>query len=237
MLKNSDPELITYLSPTDMIESSNPEIITYANKVKGKLTDPLEIAKSLYYEVRDGIIYDPYTPFWLPFHYKATYVLRQGRGFCIPKAALLCTLSRAVGIPCRLGFATVRNHLATKALLERLGTDLFVYHGFVEFWLKDKWVKATPAFNKELCERFNVPPLEFDGLHDSIFQMFNRNNQTFMEYIEFHGTYADVPLNEIVAAFENTYGKERVEGWIRDFESQEKTHPPISSPCPQFLCS
>jgi len=230
MHKAFEPSLLPYLSPTEIIECHNPEIILYANNLKGKLTDPLAIAVNLYYHVRDKITYDPYTPFWLPIHYKATFVLKQGKGFCIPKAALLCTLARAVGIPCRLGFATVRNHLATKALLERLGTDLFVYHGFVEFWLKGKWVKATPAFNKELCERFNVPPLEFDGINDSIFQMFNLDNQSFMEYLEFHGIYADVPVGDILSAFEKAYGRHRVQAWIKEYESQNKIYPANAMP-------
>ena len=41
------------------------------------------------------------------------------------------------------------------ALVDEL--DLFVFHGFTEFWLAGRrWVKATPAFNIELCERFGV---------------------------------------------------------------------------------
>ena len=77
------------------------------------------------------------------------------------------------GIPARLGFADVRNHLASEKLLARLGTDLFVFHGFTEFWLAGRWVKATPAFNIELCERFGVRPLEFDGRSDALFHEYS----------------------------------------------------------------
>ncbi len=80
------------------------------------------------------------------------------------QTTLLCALGRSLGIPTRVGFATVRNHLATKQMLERQGSDLFVYHGYTDFFLKGKWVKATPAFNKELCECHKVAPLEFNGL-------------------------------------------------------------------------
>ena len=39
--------------------------------------------------------------------------LARGYGFCVNKAVLLAALARAVGIPARLGFADVRNHLSS----------------------------------------------------------------------------------------------------------------------------
>ena len=35
-------------------------------------------------------------------------------------------------------------------------------------YLEGKWVKATPAFNIEMCTRFGVKPLEFNGVDDSL---------------------------------------------------------------------
>jgi transglutaminase-like putative cysteine protease len=134
------------------------------------------------------------------------------------KACLLCALGRTLGIPSRLGFADVRNHLATRQLLDFLGTDLFVYHGFVEFLLEGKWVKATPAFNKELCERHRVAPLEFNGREDSVFQPYNLDRRQFMEYVADHGTYADVPVDTIVSAWKKAYGEKRVQRWIDALE-------------------
>ena len=165
-----DPKLQKYLSPTPIIDSDNYILIDYAMKsVKDSNNDPVSKAVKLYYAVRDAIWYDPYLPFYLPEHYQASNVLRKGRAFCVGKATLLCALGRVCGIPSRVGFATVRNHLATKQLLEFLGSDLFVYHGFTEFYLEGKWVKATPAFNIELCRKHKVIPLEFNGREDSIF--------------------------------------------------------------------
>jgi hypothetical protein len=96
-----------------------------------------------------------------------------------------------------------------------MGSDLFVYHGFVELYLEGKWVKATPAFNIDLCRKHHVPPLEFNGREDSLFQAYNLENQRFMEYVHFHGLRADIPVDEIVVAWENAYGKDRVRRWIR----------------------
>jgi transglutaminase-like putative cysteine protease len=203
-----------YLRPTPIIDSDHEKIIEYAAETIGESKEPIERAKKLYYAVRDGIWYTPYYPFYLPEHYRASNVLKSGTGYCVCKASLLCALGRASGIPSRVGFATVRNHLATKELIEYMGTDLFVYHGFTEFFLGGKWIKATPAFNAELCKRHSVKPLEFNGREDSIFQPYNTENRQFMEYVEDLGTYDDIPVDIIVAGWEKTYGKDRVRSWI-----------------------
>lgn len=218
---NTQPEnLAPYLRPTAIIDSDHHLVQEYARRALGGATDPVDVAVRLYLAVRDGIRYDPYEPFHLPEHYRASQVIKRGKHFCIPKAALLCALARSRSIPSRLGFAHVKNHLATRQLLDYLGADIFMYHGFVELYLNGKWVKATPAFNRELCERHRVPPLEFNGREDSLFQPYNEENRRYMEYLEFVGLYADVPVAEIVAAWRRTYGEDRVDGWIRTFEER-----------------
>lgn len=208
-----------YILPTAIIDSDSPLILEYAEKTIGAAGGgPVEKAVKLYYAVRDGIWYDPYYPFYRAEHYRASNVLKSGRGYCVSKASLLCALGRACGVPSRIGFADVRNHLATRQLIEFLGSDLFVYHGFTEFYLGGRWVKATPAFNVELCKRHKVVPLEFNGREDSIFQPYSREKKQFMEYIEDHGVYADIPVDNIVTAWKATYGKERVGKWIEAFE-------------------
>ncbi len=204
-----------YLRPTSIIDSDHPDIVAFARRIAGEFTDPLERAVALNLAVRDGIWYDPYVPFHLPEHYRASRILRLKRGYCVTKASLLCALGRASAIPTRLGYATVRNHLATRELIEMLGTNTFVYHGYVEFHLEGRWVKATPAFNRELCERHGVEPLDFDGRSDAVFQAYASEDRRFMEYIADHGTRADVPVDEILAAWEAEYGRDRVQAWIR----------------------
>jgi len=209
-----------YLQPTEIIDSHHPHISAYARKItENTHNQHLDLAVAIYYAVRDNIRYDPYYPFYLPEHYRASRVLQDKRGYCVCKASLLCALGRCLGIPSRVGFATVRNHLATRELLDYIGSDLFVYHGYNDFFLNGKWVKATPAFNKELCHRHHVAPLEFNGHEDSVFQAYNTENQRFMEYLDDHGVYADIPVKTIVTAWEATYGKKRVQEWIRLFET------------------
>jgi len=210
-METADP---VYLAPTDVIDSGHPDVAAFAARTIGDARDPVDQAVKLYYAVRDGVLYDPYSPFYLPMHYRASYILERRRGYCVCKASLLCALGRACGIPSRLGFATVRSHLATRQLIEFMGCDLFVYHGFTEFLLEGKWVKATPAFNRELCARHRVVPLEFDGRRDSLFQPYNMEKKRYMEYVAHHGTFADLPLERILRAWEETYGRERVRLWI-----------------------
>ena len=213
-----EQENLLYLTPTEIIDSDHKSIQDYAVRIVRGNTDLIEIATKLYLAVRDDIRYDPYSPFYLPEHYRASYVLKRGRSFCVPKASLLCALGRACGIPSRVGFADVRNHLTTKQLSDFMGNNLFVYHGFVEFYLDGKWVKATPAFNSELCKRHGVPPLEFNGREDSLFQAYNLENKKFIEYVKFHGVYADIPVSIIVEAFKRAYGKDFIQRWINKFE-------------------
>ncbi len=209
------------LKPGVIINSDHPEVVKYALDALGNsgLTER-EKAVKLYLRVRDDIRYNPYLPFYKPEHYLSSNVIKSRTGFCIPKAGLLCAVARVAGIPARIGFASVKNHLSTRQLLEYLGSDLIVYHGYTELWIEEKWVKATPAFNAELCLLHKVPPLEFDGINDSIFHEFNSEKKKFMEYTAFHGVFQDVPVDLIVSEWKNFYGIERVENWIRMSEER-----------------
>lgn len=212
-----------YLRPGTIIDSDSITVINYMRSILGSEALSLtEKAVRLYLHVRDDIRYDPYMPFFRPEHYRSGNVIKLGRGFCIPKAGLLCAVARAAGIPARVGFATVRNHLITKQLLEYLGCDLFSFHGYTELWLNEKWVRATPAFNAELCIMHKVPPLDFDGINDSIFHAFNSSNARYMEYIAYHGEFHDIPVDLIVSSWEDVYGKERIASWKEAYMNRDK---------------
>lgn len=189
-----------YLQPARFVESDDPAIVAFAARVlQGAEGDALSRAVRLYYAVRDEIIYDPYVPFSRPETYSALHALTCGRAFCVPKAALLAAVARAAGIPARLGFADVKNHLATPRLTDLNGGDVFHWHAYTDLHLEGRWVKATPAFDLALCERFGVLPLEFDGRSDSIFHPFDRFDRKHMDYVRERGTYADVPFDDIIA--------------------------------------
>ena len=193
-----------YLQPGRYIDSDHAAVVAFSRKYSSGKTLP-ERAVALYYAVRDVIRYNPFMDFSQEETFQASRCVTAGEGFCIGKAALLAACARADGIPARVGFADVKNHLTTPALRERMGTDLFVYHGFAELLLEGKWVKATPAFNIELCRRFKVKPLEFDGREDSIFHPFDEEERRHMEYLRDRGSHADVPVAEIMQAFREAY--------------------------------
>ena len=193
-----------YLQPGRFVDSSEPAVVAFSKEHARGATDR-ERAMSLYYAVRDGIRYNPFQNFMLDDTYRGSTCLKRGVGWCVPKAALLAACARAAGIPARVGFADVKNHLTTPQLTEKMGTDLFVFHGYADLYVDGKWVKATPAFNLTLCTRFRVRPLEFDGRADSIFHPFDEDNRRHMEYLRDRGSYADVPVDEIKRAFRETY--------------------------------
>jgi transglutaminase-like putative cysteine protease len=194
-----------YLAPGELIDSSDSDVQAFAQSAIFGVSDPVSCAVKLYYAVRDEILYDPYFAGEARSYYRASDCLRAKRGFCIPKAALLAAAARAVGIPARVAYADVRNHLSTKKLLDLLGTDLFTWHSFTELHLVGRWVKATPAFNLRLCTRFGVHPLEFDGHNDSLFHEFDQSGRRHMEYLRERGSFADVPYQAILADFKATY--------------------------------
>ena len=187
-----------YLSPTYFIDSDHPRVVEFALHLGKTGSSDIENAISLYYAVRDGISYNPFSIKPSQECMKASFILQAGEGYCVAKAVLLAACARALNIPARLGFADVRNHMTTKKLRDIMETDLFIYHGYTELFLNNRWVKATPAFNRTLCERFNLKPLEFDGVQDSIFHPFDNSGERHMEYVTDHGVFSDLPWERII---------------------------------------
>lgn len=198
-------ELGQYTTAGEFIDNGDAGVQEFARKVTAGAGDDVSRAVKLYYAVRDEILYDPYYAGENRRYFRASDCLRAKRGFCIPKAALLAAGARYLGIPARVAFADVRNHLSTKKLLELMGGDIFIWHSLTELYLGGRWVKATPAFNLSLCQRFGVHPLEFDGRHDSLFHEFDQGGRRHMEYVRDRGHYADVPYEAILADLRKTY--------------------------------
>lgn len=192
------------LQPTYYLDSDHQRIREFVRPH----IDPdssVRTAVNLYYAVRDEILYDPYYLRFDPPHMKASAVLEQGKGYCVAKAVLLAACFRAAGIPVKLCFADVKNHITTKKLREVMQTDVFHYHGYCLVYLEGNWVKATPAFNLSLCEKFGIKPLDFNGREDSVFHEYDTKGKRHMEYIREHGCYDDLPLEEIVESFKTHY--------------------------------
>ncbi len=198
-------DLAPFLAPTAIVDADHPGVRDYALAQASDAADPTTKAIRLYYAVRDGIRYDGYQIELTPGGLSASRVLESGRGWCVNKAVLLAACCRVVGVPARLGYADVRNHLSTQRMRDLMGTDVFHWHGYTDIHLEGRWVKATPAFNIELCRRFRLKPLEFDGTEDSIYHPFDEDGRQHMEYLRYRGEYADVPLAQIKAYFAEAY--------------------------------
>ena len=192
------------LANTALIDVDHPLVQAFARE-HARGTTQRERAVSLFLAVRDGFRYDPYRIDLTPRGMRASGVLERGHGWCVTKAALLTAACRAVGIPARVGYADVRNHLSTERLRQTMQTDVFIWHGYSDIWIDGHWLKATPAFNIELCERFGLLPLDFDGHADSIYHPFDRAGNRHMEYVRQRGAFDDVPLQQLVADFLVTY--------------------------------
>lgn len=198
-------DMTPYLTAGTYIDSDKAQVIAFAKQATEGVSDQRAAALRLYATVRDSIVYDPYVNFADTANYRASGVLASGRTFCIGKSALLAASARAIGVPSRVGFADVRNHLTSPRLYEKIKTDIFLWHSYTELYLSGRWVKATPAFDRALCGRAGIKPLEFDGEADSLFQPFDPAGRRHMEYLKDRGAFADVPFETIKTEFLKSY--------------------------------
>jgi len=222
-----DSNLAQYLQATEVIDYHHPTVKDFVQRRIEGASTPRQQAVKLYYAVRDEIRYDPYSIDLSVEGLRASTTLQNGRGWCVPKAALLAACCRGLGIPAKLGYADVRNHLSTARMREQMKTDIFLWHGYTTILLEDKWVKATPAFNIELCHRFQLKPLEFDGTCDSIYHPYDLLGNRHMEYLQDRGEFADVPIDQMIKDFSETYGSPQQLGAF-DFQTDVDKENPLA---------
>jgi hypothetical protein len=100
-----------------------------------------------------------------------------------------------VGVPSRIVYADVRNHLASPRLRELVGGDVFRFHSLTSVHLGGTWLKATPVFNKLLCRLYGIKPLDFDGRTDSLYHPYDEQGRRHMEFLTLRGEFDDVPYS------------------------------------------
>jgi transglutaminase-like putative cysteine protease len=175
-----------YLESTWFLDHDHPAVGAFAREAVAGASGAREQAVRLFYAVRDRIRYDPYAIRLEPETFRASKVLADGRAFCVPKAVLLAAAARHVGIPSGVGLSDVVNHFTSPKLQRMMGgRDVFIHHGWAALYIDGRWVKAAPAFNRELCLRIRVPPTEFDGVE--------------------HGMWSDLPYQRIDDDFRGFY--------------------------------
>jgi transglutaminase-like putative cysteine protease len=201
-----------YLRPTRFLDHDAPALRKFALETVAGETDPTARAVKLFYAVRDGWRYDPFSMTLVPEDYIASRVLARNAAYCIPKAILLAACARAVGIHAGIGLSDVVNHLTTDKLKAWMGSTYFMHHGYAVLHLDGQWVKAAPAFNIQLCDRFHVRPTEFDGRADAVFQEYDARDRRHMEYVKDHGMWSDFPYDKVAADFRAFYPARLFEG-------------------------
>ena len=216
-----DSERRLFLDPGDYIDSEHPAVVAFARENAPADASDRDKARALYTAVRDKIRYNPYVNMRTPETFRASSVIAAGNAYCVGKAALFAAACRVHGIPARVGFADVRNHLTTDKLRESMGTDLFSWHGYTHVYVDGAWRKATPTFNASLCEKLGVKPLDFDGHDDALLHPFDGAGRAFMQYVEDHGSFHDVPAQFLMREMARVYSRMTSEDLsTRDMEQE-----------------
>ena len=206
MLKN---EMQVYLAPTFTIESTHKNIVATAKEVTDSISDDKTKAVKLFYFVRDSIHYSFYMISTFIEDFRASRILAWRKGYCVQKAVLLAALGRAVDIPTRLAFAKIRNYKMPPKISEVIKTNVLPRHGYTQFFLNGRWVSATPAFDKQLCERHGMPTVEFDGESDAFLPEKDLNGEPLIQYIKKYPPEADLPFDWVVSRIAKIYGRNK----------------------------
>lgn len=196
-----------YLEETYFFDYNSEAVQTQLHKAIKQCTSDVDRLNSWYLYVRDNWIYDPYTIYLKVEKFKASDICHRKSCHCVDKTILFISGLRSIGIPCRIHLAKVKNHISADRIIEKLGTDELAPHGYASVYFNDKWTKASPIFDKNLCKFLNVDPLDYDGNEDSIFQEFDKDGGKFMEYLLEYGQYADLPYDRIKEILITEYPK------------------------------
>ena len=205
-----------YLQPTEFLDFDKKKVSNKAFDIIDGLKSEKEKAITLFYWVRDEIRYNMSAFYMIKGNFKASVTLRRGYGFCVSKAVLLSSFARAVGIPARVHLADIRNNKVPQEIIDLLGTNIFYYHGYSELYIDQKWIKATPVFDKITAFKAGfLPVVEFDGINDGILSKFDPDGKLFIEYVKDRGVFAELPYDEMDRDIRKKYYKHVFEKGIK----------------------
>ncbi len=208
-----EPDLSTCLGPTPGVDCESQTVRSLARRLAEGAASPSETAARLFAYVRDNVRYIPYAPFGSLSDYHGEEVLWRGYGFCTQKSSLLIGLCRAAGIPARFRFADLVNHNLPGRLGYVLGSNRMIYHTYVEIWLQGRWLKATPSFERPLCEKMGWRVVDFDGTGDAILPATDLEGRLHIEYVRDRGSLPHVPLQDMLETWYREYGPETLLRW------------------------
>lgn len=202
-----------FLAPAPGIQSDHPRVIALAKEITSRAADHNDMARRLFEYSRDQVAYSIFAPFERLEDYLALSTLKRGRGFCIQKAALLCTLARAAGIPARMGFADIKNHQLSGHLAEIAPDGVLYYHSFTEWLLDGRWLKATPSFDRALTEKQGWRLVEFIPGQDLVLPATDLEGRPHVTYLKYRGWRLGVPLQEAVDYIVEHTGPQGMDHW------------------------
>ena len=163
-------DMDAYLRPGKYSDSDSPLVEEKAREITEGCTDDVEKAIRIHAYVRD-ITFDIVGGFQmlLDGKGKASDFIREGRGFCMHKAAAFAALCRAAGIPARIGFEIVDcpdKPFLPEKMRKMYGTRPQPWHSAGEVYLNGRWIVADCTVDREGGERTGRPMPDFDGMHD-----------------------------------------------------------------------
>ena len=209
METESEKDMDIYLKATAAIDSDHESVIKTAGNLTRACSTDAEKAVKLFYFVRDSVRYNLFMISVFKEDFVASRILKWGKGYCVQKAVLLTALGRASGIPSRLVFAKIKNHLVPDHIIRQLKTNIFPRHGYNQFFLNGKWISAAATFDKDLCDKNRLPTVEFDGKTDAILPESDIKGRPYIEYIEKFPPREDLPFDWIYAKISRIVGTDK----------------------------
>ncbi len=209
----NEPALESFLEPAPGVQCEPREVFDLARQVARGSANDVEAAGRLFVYVRDTVRYSVRVPFEPMEEYQALNTLARGKGYCVQKAALLCALARALGIPARLGFADIRNFQFPEELTGLIGDNVLTYHCFTEWFLGGQWYKATPAFDAALSAQRGWRVVEFAPGQDLLLPATTLEGRPHIQYLAQRGWRHGVPLEEMMANWIEELGRARMDAW------------------------
>ncbi len=122
------PPVDACLAPTHYVDAAHPAVGECVARLGLRDGAPAARAAALFRFVRDEVRYE-FMAKVTPEEYLASTVLRDGRGFCVQKAVLLCAPARAARIPCALVLRDLVDHSLSPRIARALGTNVMFHHG------------------------------------------------------------------------------------------------------------
>ncbi len=142
------------LESDDFMDLDHSDVQYTVEKLTNGVDDLWEKAKAIFYFVRDEIVYDFAPTIKGPENWKASVILKEGRGFCHQKSILQSALYRAVGIPSALTYQDVIDYpLLETRYKERIPDGVLPYHGLALIFIDNTWIRQDATLDAGLCNR------------------------------------------------------------------------------------